>query len=139
LSINRAAEEAAKTALPVFKDAVTGMTIPDALGILRGAENAATTYLRGKTEPQLLAGFTPVVRNAIQTVNVTRYWSPVATTYNNLIKITGGTAVNPNLEQYITQKALDGLFFLIAQEEAKIRRDPVARVTEILKRVFGAK
>jgi len=137
-SINRAAEEASKKALPIFKDAITSMTIRDAVGILKGADNAATMYLRSNTEAELKAEFMPVVKNAVDKVEVTSYWNPIATAYNQIILLTGGSQVNPNLEEYITQKALDGLFVIIAQEEKKIRKDPAARVTYLLKRVFGA-
>jgi len=138
MSLNRAAEEAAKKALPIFKKAITGITIPDAVGILRGSNNAATMYLKSRTEADLKSEFVPVVKSALQTVEVARYWSPVASAYNKLSKLTGGSPVNPNLEEYITQKSLDGLFLLIAQEEQKIRQNPAARVTEILRKVFGA-
>ena len=139
LSLNRAAEEAAKKALPVFKKAITGMTITDALGILRGSNNAATMYLKSRTEADLRSEFMPVVKSALQTVEVARYWNPVASAYNKIAKLTGGSPVNPNLEEYITQKGLDGLFLLIAQEEQKIRQNPAARVTDILRKVFGSK
>jgi len=137
-SINRAAEEASKKAFPIFKDAITSMTIKDAVGILKGADNAATVYLRSNTEEDLKAEFMPVVKNAVDKVEVTSYWNPIATAYNRIIILTGGSQVNPNLEEYITQKALDGLFLMIAEEEKKIRKDPAARVTYLLKRVFGA-
>mgnify|MGYP003748167021 CR=1 FL=1 len=136
-SLNRAAEESTKKALPIFKSAIMGMTVTDAMGILRGSNNAATTYLKSKTEAQLRAEFLPVAKQAIQSVEVTKYWNPVVKTYNRLTLLTGGTAVNPNLDEYVTQKAIDGLFLLIAQEEAKIRKDPAARVTDILKKVFA--
>lgn len=139
MSLNRAAEEATKRALPIFKNAIISMTITDAMGILRGSNNAATMYLKSKTEADLRSEFTPVVKAAIQKVEVTRYWNPIASTYNKVAALTGGPLVNPNLEEYITQKSLDGLFFLIAQEEKKIRENPAARVTEILRKVFGAK
>lgn len=138
-SLNRAAEEAAKKALPIFRNAVTGMTISDAMGILRGSDNAATMYLKSRTEANLRSEFTPVVKAAIEKVEVTRYWNPIASTYNKVAALTGGPLVNPNLEEYITRKGLDGLFFLIAQEEKKIRDNPAARITEILRKVFGAK
>jgi len=137
-SLNRAAEEASKKAVPIFKDAILSMSFSDAKAILQGPNNAATEYLKAKTQTQLVAEFTPVVTNAVKTTDVTRYWTPIASAYNTITLFSGGTAVNPNLEEYVTQKALDGLFFLIAQEELKIREDPAARVTEILKKVFGS-
>ena len=138
LSLNRAAEDASKKAFPIFKNAITGMTISDAMGILKGNENAATEYLRSKTSTQLKSEFTPVVKQSINNVKVTSYRNPIVTNYNRLILITGGEQVNPNLEEYITDRAIDGLFKLIAKEEALIRKDPAARVTEILKKVFGS-
>jgi hypothetical protein len=135
-SLNRAAEEASNKALPVFKNAIIGMTITDAMSILRGSNNAATMYLKSKTEADLRSEFLPVIKAAIQTVEVTKYWNPIATAYNRIVALTGGSLVNPNLELYITQKSLDGLFLLIAQEEQKIRENPAARVSEILRKVF---
>ncbi len=137
-SLNRAAEEATKKSLPILKDAITGMTITDALGILQGSDTAATMYLRTKTETNLRTEFVPIVNAAIATVNVTSYWNPIATSYNKLALVTGGPKVNPDLGSYVTQKTLDGLFLLISQEEAKIRNDPAARVTDLLKKVFSA-
>lgn len=137
-SLNRAAEEASKKALPIFKNAVMSMTISDGVKILRGADNAATEYLRSKTQAALIAEFTPVVKKAVEAVEVTKYWNPVASAYNNTTLFTGEKAVNPDLDKYITRKTLDGLFILIAKEEMKIRKDPVARVTDILKKVFGS-
>lgn len=137
-SLNRAAEEGSKKALPIFKNAIVNMSISDGLGILRGPNNAATEYLKSKTQGALVSEFTPVVKNAIQTVNVTKYWDSIASVYNTTTLLTGESQINPNLDQYITQKALDGLFCLIAQEELKIRENPAARATDILKKVFGA-
>ncbi len=137
LSLNRAAEDASKRAFPIFKNAITSMTITDAMGILKGADNAATEYLKAKTTNQLKTEFQPVVRQSISTVKVTSYWNPVVTNYNRLTLLTGGEQVNPNLEEYITERAIEGLFTLVAKEEALIRKDPAARVTDILKKVFG--
>lgn len=137
LSLNRAAEEASKKAYPIFADAILGMSITDAMGILKGADNAATSYLKTKTSQQLAAAFKPIVNEALQKVKVTSYWTPVVNTYNKLTILTGTKQVNPNLEEYVTGKAIDGLFVLIANEEAKIRKDPAARVTELLKKVFA--
>ena len=137
-SLNRAAEEGSKKALPIFKNAILNITINDGIKILRGPDNAATEYLKSKTKDALTAEFTPVVNNALQTVNVTKYWTPIASAYNKTTILTGEKAVNPNLSEYVTQKTLDGLFTLIAAEEKKIRKDPVARVSDILKKVFGS-
>ncbi len=135
LTINRAAEEAAKQAAPIFTDAVKSMTITDGMNILKGKDTAATSYLRQKTSVALHDKFKPVIKAATQKVNVTQYWNPLATTYN---KIPFVDRVNPDLDEYITQKALSGLFYLISQEEIKIRKDPAARVTDLLKKVFGS-
>jgi len=137
LTLNRAAEEATKKALPIFVDAITSMSISDAMGILKGEDNAATEYLKRTTSSQLQTAFKPIARDAINKVNLTSYWEPLATNYNRITLLTGGKAVNPNLEDYVTQKAIDGLFILIAKEEKSIRENPAARVTDILKRVFA--
>lgn len=134
MTLNRAAEQASKDAAPIFVNAIKGMTITDGLDILTGPDNAATSYLKAKTEKDLKAKFTPVVKNAINKAQVTKYWKPLATKYN---KIPFVKKVNPNLEQYVTDKALNGLFLMIAEEEKKIRKDPVAQVTDLLKKVFG--
>lgn len=134
LTLNRAAETAAKDAAPIFVNAVKSLTITDGLQILNGGDNAATTYLRSKTEAELKVKFQPVVKNAINKVELTKYWKPLATKYN---KIPGVTKVNPDLEGYVTAKAIDGLFKLIAEEEKKIRIDPLAQVSNLLKKVFG--
>lgn len=136
-TLNKAAEAAAKEAVPVFVDAITGMTIQDGFTILRGGENAATNFLRERTSAALRARFAPVVRNATQQVALTSYWQPVATAYNTASLLTGGKAVNPDLDAYVTDKALQGLFTVLAQEEKRIREDPLARTTELLQKVFG--
>src|SRR6185369_2079888 len=131
LTINRAAEEAAKQAAPVFIDAVKKMTITDGLQILKGNDTAATGYLKKTTSPQLHDSFKPVIKSATQKVEVTKYWNPLVTAYN---KIPFVTRLNPDLEEYITQRGLTGLFYLVSLEETKIRKDPAARVTDILKK-----
>lgn len=134
LTMNRAAETASKEATPIFVDAVKEMTIADGFAILRGEDNAATMYLKEKTSGKLKVKFNPIVKNAIDKVHVTKYWNPVINTYNKIPFI---EKQNPNLDDYITTKAMDGLFIMIAKEEKKIRKDPLARVTDILKRVFS--
>ena len=135
-SMNHAAEEAAKGAFDVFAGAVREMTIQDGFAILNGKDTAATHYLREKTTLPLKAKFSPIVKNAIEKVNVTSYWNPLVNAYN---KIPGVAKQNPNLEDYITGKAIDGLMTLIAEQEIKIRKDPAAQVTALLKKVFGKK
>jgi hypothetical protein len=134
MTMNRAAEEAAKEAGPVFIEAIKGMSISDGFSILNGPDNAATEYLRDKTWGQLSEKFAPIIKRAIDKVEVTKYWNPIIITYN---KVPGVEKQNPNLEQYITARALDGIFKLLAGEEKKIRTDPAAQVTALLKRVFG--
>lgn len=135
MTLNRAAEEAAKDAAPVFVNAVKGMSIGDGFAILKGADNAATQYLKDKTSAELKTKFTPVVQSAIDKVELTKYWSPIITAYNKVPLV---EKQNPDLTDYVTNKAMDGLFKLIAEEELKIRKDPVAQVTDLLKRVFGS-
>ncbi|MFO0479387.1 MAG: DUF4197 domain-containing protein [Bacteroidota bacterium] len=135
-SLNRAAEEAAKKAAPVFTDAITGMSIGDGFEILNGSDSAATNYLRVKTYAPLKEKFTPVVQEAVNKVKVTSYWTPLATAYNKLPSV---KKQNPNLTDYVCNKAINGLMLLILEEEGKIRKDPLARVSDILKKVFGFK
>ncbi len=134
MTMNRAAETASKEAAPIFINAITSMSIADGFAILKGEDNAATTYLKSKTSSPLKVKFNPIVKNAINQVKVTQYWNPVINTYNKIPFI---EKQNPNLEDYITTKAMDGLFLMIEKEEKKIRKDPMARVTDILKKVFG--
>lgn len=136
-TMNKAAEEAAKEAVPVFVDAITSMSIQDGFNLLRGGENAATNFLREKTSEALRAKFTPVVEKATQQVALTSYWTPVANAYNTASLLTGGKAVDPDLNAYVTTKAMDGLFLLLADEEKKIRQDPAARATALLQKVFA--
>lgn len=133
-TMNHAAEEASKEAAPVFLDAIKTMSITDGFNILKGPDNAATEYLNSKTAAELTEKFTPIIKKAIEKVQVTKYWNPLITTYN---KVPGVEKQNPDLDKYITSKALDGLFKLIAGEEKKIRTDPAAQITDLLKRVFG--
>lgn len=133
-SLNRAAEEAAKSAAPIFGNAVTGMSIGDGFAILKGNDTAATHYLREKTYAPLKDKFKPVVNDAISQVKVTSYWAPLVTIYN---KIPGVKKQNPDLNDYVCNKAINGLMLLIADEETKIRKDPAARVSDLLKKVFG--
>jgi hypothetical protein len=137
-TLNRAAEEASKQAAPILVNAITSMGINDAFAILRGDNNAATNYLRTTTEAALLDAFRPRVQDAVDAVELTKYWQPLASAYNTATTFTGGQSVNPDLTGYVTEKALNGLFVLVAQEEAHIRENPAARVTDLLKKVFGS-
>jgi len=136
MTMNRAAEEAAKQSAPVFVDAVKKMTITDGLSILHGSDTAATGYLRKTTSGELHEKFKPTIKSATQKVDVTKYWTPLVSTYD---KIPFVTKINPDLDEYITGRALNGLFYLVSQEETKIRKDPEAQVTDLLKKVFGSK
>jgi len=137
LSMNRAAEDASSKALQIFIDAITSMTIQDGMTILRGQNDAATQYLKSKTTAKLTAAFRPVIQESLDKVNATKYWAIVFNTYNELP--TTFTKVNPDLPAYVTERALNGVFVYIADEEAKIRLNPAARVTDLLKKVFGSK
>ncbi|MBW7912785.1 MAG: DUF4197 domain-containing protein, partial [Taibaiella sp.] len=135
LAMNRAAEDAAKKAAPIFVDAIRTITINDGLSILRGGNGAATNYLKGRTTQQLTNAFRPVIENSLRKVDATKYWSQVFTIYNRLP--TTRNKVNPDLTGYVTERALNGLFITVEQEENKIRQNPSARVTDLLKKVFG--
>ncbi len=134
LSMNRAAEDAAKSATPIFVDAIKQMTIPDALGILKGGNTAATDYFKNKTTLALTNAFKPHIDAALTKVNATKYWSDVFTLYNKF----SSKPVNTDLSAYVTGKAVDGIFYQVALEETAIRKDPAARVTDLLKKVFGS-
>jgi len=133
LSLNRAAEDAAKKSKPIFVKAITSMTVPDALGILKGQDDAATQYLKKTTNEDLYKTFFPVVDSTLNLNKATDYYKEIVDTYNKIPLV---KKVNPDLKGYATQKTIDGLYVLIAQEEKKIREDPKARVTDLLKKVF---
>lgn len=134
MTLNRGAEDAAKEAKPIFISAIRQMTIEDAWGILKGEENAATNYLKRTTSAQLKEKFSPVIQSSLDKVSATKYYGDVTNTYN---KIPFVEKVNPDLNSYATDKAIEGLFMMIAKEEKNIRQNPVARTTELLKKVFG--
>jgi len=133
MTLNRGAEDAAKSAVPIFVSAIKQMTIQDAWGILKGDRDAATQYLKRTTTTQLTNAFKPVIRQSLDKTNATKYYADLVNRYNQIPLV---QKVNPNLDEYATQKAIDGLFMLVAQEEEKIRENPVARTTELLRRVF---
>jgi hypothetical protein len=143
--LNNAAEEAAKEALPIFINAIKNMTVNDGLSILNGGDGSATKFLQNNTTSELTAAFTPKVQEAINKVQLTKYWKPLITNYNKKNLLTGGKDINPDLTAYVTNKALTGLFKLIEIEENKIRKDPnlalknITNVsTTIVKEVFGS-
>lgn len=133
-SMNRAAELAAKESKPIFVNAIKEMTIQDGWGILKGGDNAATEYLRSKTYNSLEGKYLPIIENALNQVNATKYYGELARAYNQIPFV---EKIEGDLEVYVTDKALDGLFFLVADEEKKIRKDPAKRTTELLKKVFA--
>ena len=147
LSINRAAEDAVSEAKPIFVNSIRSITISDAFGILKGEDNAATQYLRNTTYNQLVDLYSPKIKTSIDkklvgNVSAGQTWETLTGKWNEAAysivgQVAGFKPVNIQLDEYLTQKALDGLFMKIADEEKKIRKDPVARVNEILKRVFG--
>jgi hypothetical protein len=134
LSMNRAAENAAKEATPIFIAAIKKMTISDAISIVKGPDDAATKYLNKNTSPELNVKFQPPIKASLDKVSATKYWGDLVSLYN---KIPFVKKMNPNLTAYVTGKAIDGLFVMVAKEELKIRKDPVARTSELLKKVFG--
>ncbi len=131
--INRAAEDAAKSAGPIFIDAIKSMTIDDAMGILMGENNAATTYLHQKTYDALYAEFQPILLNSLNKFNAVDYWEDVVNTYNKIPLLND---VNPRLDDYVAHEALKGLFSLVEQKELGIRTDISQRITPLLQRVF---
>ena len=137
-TLNRAAEEATKKALPIFIDAIKNMSVSDGFSILKGGDGAASKFLKSQTSNQLVIAFAPVVKEATTKVQLTAYWNPIITRYNSAMTLSGGQKLDPDLDVYITQKAIDGLFYLVETEENKIRKDPLARVSDILVKVFGS-
>lgn len=135
LSMNRAAEDAASGVGNIFWDAIKGMSITDGLKILRGGDFAATDYLKSVTTKQLTEKFRPVIEASLVKMDATKYWKDVFTNYNRFSK----DQVNTDLTAYVTEKALSGLFYNIGLQEQKIRKDPAAQVTDILKKVFSSK
>lgn len=136
-TLNRAAEDATTTAAPIFLDAIKNMSIADGFAILNGGEGAATNFLKEKTTAQLVAAFAPKAKESIEKVELTKYWNPLASAYNKSTIFTGKPEVNTDLENYVTTKAVDGLFTMMTAEENKIRKDPAARVNDILQKVFS--
>jgi hypothetical protein len=135
-TLNRAAEDAAKQAAPIFVNAIKKMTVNDGLKILRGGNNAATEFLKASTSAALMAQFKPVVQSSLQRVQITRHWTPLVKSYNRVPMV---KKMNPDLNAYVTQKAVEGLFIMIAEEEAKIRKDPFKTGSNLLNEVFGGR
>ncbi|GAB3203643.1 hypothetical protein ABID22_002087 [Pontibacter aydingkolensis] len=133
LTLNRGAEDAARSAVPIFVSAIKQMTIADAWAILKGDRDAATQYLKRTTSQQLYNAFNPVMVKSLEKTNATKHYADLVNQYNKIPLV---QKINPDLDDYATQKAIDGLFILVAQEEAEIRENPIARTTELLRRVF---
>lgn len=133
-SINRAAEDAASEAKDLFVEAIKNMTVTDAMGLLKGNDDAATRFLEKSTRDALVTKFKPIIKVSLEKVGATKHWNTIFTTYNKIPLV---TKVNPDLEDYATNKAIDGLFIQVAKEELEIRKNPGARVTDLLKKVFG--
>ena len=132
--INRAAEDAVKEATPIFVDAVKQMTFTDAKNILMGNESSATTYLQNSTSTALYAKFNPVIKNSFTKVGADKVWSQIITKYNSIPLV---KKVNPDLTDYTTNKAMEGVFKMIAVEEKDIRTNLASRSSDLLKKVFA--
>lgn len=133
-SMNRAAEDAASSSKELFVSAIKNLSVRDAMNILKGEDNAATLYLSSNTRNELVVKFKPIIKASLDKVGATRHWSTVFNSYNKIPMV---QKINPDLVDYATNKAIDGLFIQIAKEELEIRKNPAARVTELLKKVFG--
>jgi hypothetical protein len=137
LYMNRAAEDAASKATPIFVNAIKNMTIQDGIAIVKGGNGAATNFLKTKTTADLTTAFKPVIEKSLNQYNVATYWNQLFSIYNKLP--TTKMPINSDLTSYVTERALNGLFLTISQEEDRIRTDPTARVTALLQKVFGGK
>lgn len=133
LSMNRAAEDAAGGVTTIFWDAIKNMSLSDGIGILRGGDFAATNFLKKNTTTILTEKIRPVIQSSLDKVNATQYWKDVFTAYNKFSK----QPISTDLTAYVTGKAMDGIFYEIGLEEQKIRKDPAAQVTDLLKKVFS--
>jgi len=135
-SMNHAAEKASAAALPIFMDAIEGITFEDAKKLLNGGDTAITEFFKEKTSSQLAEAFKPIVHQSVQEVGVTKRYQELTGSpwMKNLVKES-----DFDLDNYVTSKSLDGLFHLLSQQEKEIRHDPAARTTELLKKVFGGK
>lgn len=135
MSLNRAAEDAAKEAKPIFVSAIQQMTIQDAFAILRGEDDAATQYLNRTTSGQLHEKFKPIIQQALEKNSTSQYYHNLVTTYNQIPLV---KKVNPELDDYATDKAMEGIFVMVAKEEKAIRQNPSARTSEMMKKVFAS-
>ena len=133
-SLNRAAESAVKEATPIFVDAVKNMTFTDAKNILMGNQTSATAYLERSTSTALYSKFNPVVKNSFSKVGADKVWANIITKYNQVPMV---TKVNPDLNDYVTDKAMEGVFKMVAVEEVNIRNNLASRTSDLLKRIFA--
>lgn len=132
--LNRAAEDASSSAKDIFIQSIKQMTVNDAMGILMGESNACTQYLKNTTTQSLFDAFNPVISTSLNKVGASDIWNSVMSSYN---KVPFVEKIDPDLDRYVTNKAIDGVFLMIEKEEKLIRKDPVARVTDLLKKVFA--
>jgi Protein of unknown function (DUF4197) len=137
LQINRGAEDAAGYAKPIFADAIKSMTLQDAIGLVKNGDSSATHFFREKTTDKLIAAFLPVIKSSLDKVDGTKYYGDIVTKYNNFP--TTFKKINPDLPSFVTEKATQALFSLIAKEELNIRQNIAARTSDLLKKVFGQK
>ncbi len=137
LAINRAAEDAAGFAKPIFVDAIKSMTISDAIGLIKNGDTSATHFFRMKTTDKLIAAFMPVIKSSLDKVEATKYYGDIVTTYNNFP--TTFKKINPDLPSFVTNRATNALFDIVAKEELNIRQNFAARTTDLLRKVFGQK
>mgnify|MGYP006436377393 FL=1 len=138
ITLNEAAEEACKTAAPIFLNAIKNMSLSDGFKILKGSDNAATNYLKEQTNTQLYKLFLPEVKMAIEKVKLTAYWEPLVKKYNQSTRISGKESIETDLNKYVTERAILGLFKLVAIQEKEIRKNPLKRTSDILKKVFSS-
>ncbi len=136
LQINRGAEDAAGAAKPIFVNAIRNMTLQDAIGLVKNGDTSATHFFREKTTQQLMNAFAPIIQSSLDKVDATKYYGELVTKYNNLP--TTFKKINPDLTSYVTYKATDALFDLVAKEERNIRNNLAARTTDLLRKVFGS-
>lgn len=137
LQINRGAEDAVGYAKPIFIDAIKNMSLNDAIGLVRNGDTSATHFFREKTTAKLMAAFSPVIKASLDKVDATKYYGDLVTRYNNFP--TTFKKINPDLNSFVTAKATEALFDLVAKEEKNIRNNFAARTTDLLKKVFGTK
>ncbi len=137
-TLNEAAEEACKTAAPIFINSIKNMSLSDGFKILKGSDSAATNYLKGQTNSELYNLFLPEVKKAIEKVKLTTYWEPLMKKYNQSTRISGKETIETDLNKYVTERAVLGLFKLVAIQEKEIRKNPMKRSSDILKKVFSS-